>query len=119
MDWLLNSYWLPTISPHHASENPLPELPTLAPLLKEYKALLKLTTRDISLKTRHKADVVRILRNLERWIGEAKVAYGLGRGQMDDEEKERWAIDQVCEALLQKGFLVPVSKKYGGFIDGA
>lgn len=108
----MNHYWLPTITPPGALDNSPPEIPTLAPLLKEYKALLKLIARDASLKTRNKSDVVRLHRNIERWIGEAKVAYGLGRGQVDDEEKERWAIDQLCDELLQKGFLIPSSKKY-------
>lgn len=113
MTWLLNNYWLPTISPSNMLDKAPPEIPSIAPLLKDYKALLKLTIRDASLKTRHKSDITRLLRNLERWIGEVRVSYGLGKGHMDEDEKERWAMDQLCDELLQKGFLVPTSKKYG------
>jgi len=111
LTWLLNNYWLPTISPPNAPEAFPPKIPPLAPLLKDYKAIVKVTLRDVSLKSRHKGDILKLLRDLERWIGEVKVSYGLGMGQMDDEEKERWAIDQLCYGMLENGFLVPVSKK--------
>jgi len=111
LTWLLNNYWLPTISPPNAPGAFPPKIPPLAPLLKDYKAIVKLTLRDVSLKSRHKGDILKLLRDLERWIGEVKVSYGLGMGQMDDEEKERWAIDQLCYGMLENGFLVPVSKK--------
>jgi ribosomal biogenesis protein LAS1 len=111
LTWLLNNYWLPTLSPSNTDAKSPPEIPPLAPLLKDYRALLKLTTRDASLKSRHKGDILKLHRDLERWIGEIKVAYGLDMGQMDDDEKERWAIDQLCDEILEKGFLVPVSKK--------
>lgn len=53
-------------------------------------------------------------RELERWIGEAKIAsWGFGLAGMEDGDdwKETWALDRLCEGLLDKGGLVPVSKK--------
>lgn len=92
-----------------------PPIPPLAPLLKEYKTLLKLTTRDASLKMKHKADQTKLLRNLERWIGEVKVAYGIGAGVGtgggDEDEKERMALERLCVELAEKGVLVPIAKK--------
>lgn len=111
MTWLLDNYWLPTLSPGNLADKSPPEIPPLAPLLKDYKALLKLTTRDAFLKSRHKGDILKLLRDVERWIGEIKVSYGLSMGQMDDEDKERWAISRLCDEIFGKGFLVPVSKK--------
>lgn len=112
MTWLLHNYFMPTISPTNIADTPPPAVPPLTPLLKEYKVLLKLTTRDASLKNRNKPEVLRILRQFERWIGEAGVAWGLSFGQHGDEDdKERWVLDQLCIELLAKGGLVPVSKK--------
>ena len=97
-------------------------LSPLSPLLKQYKNLLKLTTRDASLKSRYKSEITKVLRDIDRWVGEAKVAasaslfssYGAGSVQMDDEEdeRERWALERLSESLLEKGGLVPVSSKY-------
>lgn len=75
---------------------------------------MKLTTRDASLRTRHQSDLNKLLRDIERWVGEAKVAaWGGGWGghaDIDEDGKERMAVDRLCEALLDKGGLVPVSK---------
>ena len=60
---------------------------------------------------------------MERWISEAKVAAnvavsGLDSGPAsdnlsggDEDPKERWALDRFCDGLLEKGALVPLSKK--------
>ena len=124
MTWLLHNYFLPTLSsPSEEQEGQaLVNLSPLSPLLKQYKNLLKLTTRDASLKSRYKSEITKVLRDIDRWVGEAKVAasaslfssYGAGAAQMDDEEdeRERWALERLSESLLEKGGLVPVSSKY-------
>ena len=124
MTWLLHNYFLPTLSsPSEEQEGrALVNLSPLSPLLKQYKNLLKLTTRDASLKSRYKSEITKVLRDIDRWVGEAQVAasaslfssYGAGAVQMDDEEdeRERWALERLSESLLEKGGLVPVSSKY-------
>jgi ribosomal biogenesis protein LAS1 len=95
----------------------------LAPILKQYKSILKITTRDASLQTQYKIETNTILRELERWVTEARVAADIAVGgfrwdvdmtaeHADQHIRERWALDRLCEALLEKGALVPVSKKY-------
>lgn len=129
MSWLLHNYFLPTLTPSSTTSSaPSLRLPPIAPLLKQYKSLLKLTSRDASLKARYKADVVKVVRAIERWVGGAKVAAaavvfsGWGAStsgsSYDDENdsreqdgKERWALDRLCEALLERDGLVPVSAK--------
>ncbi|KDQ20449.1 hypothetical protein BOTBODRAFT_100449 [Botryobasidium botryosum FD-172 SS1] len=116
MRWLLHNYFLPTLNPPNpTAATAIPtSLRPFAPILKEYKALLKLITRDASLRTRRQNDLNKLLRQVERWVGEAKVAawdgsWG-GHADLQDEEKERFAVDRFCERLLDKGGLVPVSK---------
>ncbi|SRR5258707_619541 len=113
MKWLLQNYWIPTINPFEAPQIPLPELPPLAPHLQEYKSLKQAAIKDASLKSLNKNNVNRILHQLERWIDGAKAAWGLGPGRNEhDEERLAWALDQLCAELLQKGNIVPKSKKY-------
>jgi len=63
-----------------------------------------------------------LLREIERWVAEAKVAANVAVGgfgwdvdstaEYDGQDvRERWALDRLCEALLEKGVLVPTSKK--------
>ncbi|PCH33291.1 Las1-domain-containing protein [Wolfiporia cocos MD-104 SS10] len=113
MAWLLHNYFLPTLNPTEPRPSQPVPLRPLAPLLKQYKALSKATVRDASLASRYNLDVTRILRDVERWVAEAKVA---ARGvRWDDGEevdsRERWALDRLCDALLEKGALVPLAKK--------
>ena len=115
MAWLLHNYFLPTLNPAAAAPPPSQPVPLrpLAPLLKQYKALSKATIRDASLAPRYSLDISRILRDVERWVTEAKVA-ARGVRWEDGEEvdsRERWALDRLCDALLEKGALVPLSKK--------
>jgi ribosomal biogenesis protein LAS1 len=91
--------------------------------LKQYKKLLKITTRDASVVAQYKSDIHSVQRDLERWVSEAKVAVAVGElgwnsgpandsfGSGDEDPKERWAIEKLCDGLLQKGALVPLSKK--------
>jgi len=60
----------------------------------------------------NKNNINRILHQLERWIDGAKAAWGLGPGRNEhDEERLAWALDQLCAELLQRGNIVPKSKK--------
>jgi len=114
----------------------------VGPLLRRYKSLLKTVSRDASLRAWHAADISRALREIERWLAEARVAAhtharefaswlpyrdrGRAGAQMDGGERdddgdddddevleptEAWALDRFCDALLEKGALVPVSRK--------
>jgi len=117
----------------------------VAPLLRRYKSLLKTVSRDASLRARHAADISGALREIERWLAEARVAAhtharefaswlpyrGRHAGeeesvsvvtQVDDgddddeapEPTEAWALHRLCDALLVKGALVPISRKSVG-----
>src|ERR1700722_3031311 len=112
MSWLFHNYFLPTLNPLTALRSQ-PTLRPLAPLLKQYKSLLKLTTRDASLSTQYQPAIDRVVRDVERWVAETKVAANVGLGWDADEggASERWALDKLCDALLEKGILVPLSKK--------
>lgn len=153
LTWLLHNYFLPTLNPssaqvqaHSASIRPV------EPLLRRYKNLLKTVSRDASLRARHAADIAGVLREIERWLAEARLSAAVhshshvhaseftsslsyrGRhaagepvvvavvdngededgGDGDDEEpepREAWALDRLCDALLVKGALVPISRK--------
>lgn len=97
----------------------------VAPLFKQYKVLSKIVTRDVSLKVNYQSEITKVLRDLERWISEAKVAANVSGGAFgwevdyhDERDgppglnpKERVAIELLCDGLLEKGCLVPLSKK--------
>ena len=61
------------------------------------------------------------MRDIERWIAEAKVASasvagGVGwedtQEEGDEEDaRERWTLDRLADVLLEKGMLVPLSKR--------
>ncbi|KAL0576567.1 rRNA-processing protein las1 [Marasmius crinis-equi] len=124
MAWLLHNYWIPTINPT-AAPQPDAHLHPLSPILKQYKELLKLTTRDASLKSHYKQSISQVLKEIEKWIAEAKVAANVVTGELgwntgytteaagtdERDAKERWALEIFCDALLEKGGLVPLSKK--------
>lgn len=130
MTWLLHNYFLPQLRPANstAMARKEPSVRPLAPLLKEYKALLKATTRDVSLRRQHEPRLTAMLRDAERWVAEAKVAAdvasgdalgwggkgedgGEGNGEEED-ARERWALERLADALVERGALVPVAKKY-------
>jgi ribosomal biogenesis protein LAS1 len=120
MSWLLHNYFLPTLNPSttpQASQVQLTLPRPLAPILKQYRRIFKIITRDASLQTQYKAEIRSIQREVERWISEAKVAAevvrvsgGLGWDTGDD-SKEKSALEQLCDELMEKGILVPLSKK--------
>lgn len=127
MSWLLHNYFLPTLNPSSIIEPQKTPLRPIMPILKQYKSLLKITTRDVSLKSQYKIAISAVTKDIEKWIAEAKVAVNVAAGEIGWESgapenfldsgeidvKDRWALEKLCDALLQKGALVPLSKKYG------
>lgn len=132
MNWLLHHYFLPTLNPtlpdSSTSTSAQPTLRPLEPLLKQYKSLLKIITRDASLRTQYRPEIEKVERDVERWVAEAVVTADVasgefvwgrdagvdGNGEDENDEvdgKERWALNKLCDALLGKGVLVPLSKK--------
>ena len=122
MAWLLHNYFIPALNPSAPSKIKAPPLRPILPLLTQYKALLKTTTRDASLRTQYKAEVAQVLRELERWVAEARVAADVSAATLEwdttdiegaevEDSRERWALEKLCDALLEKGGLVPLSKK--------
>ncbi|KAJ7225899.1 Las1-like-domain-containing protein [Mycena pura] len=119
MTWLLHNYFLPTINPSTAPALTPAPLRPLSPVLKEYKSLRKIVTRDASLKSQYQHEINSVLRDIERWIAEVTVSANVAAGDLgwgntgniDQSAKERWALEQLCDALLEKGALVPLSKK--------
>ncbi|KAH7929344.1 Las1-domain-containing protein [Leucogyrophana mollusca] len=126
LSWLLHNYFLPTINPSSVSAPESVPLRSVIPLLKQYKALLKRVTRDASLRSRYKVDIDSTMRDIERWIAEARVSVGaavhgygsdnyVGSGDEQEDIQERWALHKLCDALMEKGSLVPLSKKKRNF----
>ncbi|EMD41590.1 hypothetical protein CERSUDRAFT_41872 [Gelatoporia subvermispora B] len=123
MTWLLHNYFLPTLNPSAPPPSRSASTRPLAPILNRYKTLLKATNRDASLLTKLRPEMTKILRDIERWVAEAKVAATASAGELDwdasrelhspDEAdwRERWALEKLCDALVEKGALVPLSKK--------
>ncbi|KIM84629.1 hypothetical protein PILCRDRAFT_96750 [Piloderma croceum F 1598] len=122
LSWLLHNYFLPTLNPSTASQAQATQLRPLAPILKQYKSLLKITTRDASVVGQYKAAISSVQKDIERWISEVKVAANVAvgelewevndiMGRLDEDPKERWALERLCDGLLEKGALVPLSKK--------
>ena len=94
----------------------------IAPLLKSYKLLMKTVARDGSLRKQHQDEIDTVMRHIERWITEAKVSAELAVNPLgwgfDDNSaaarvdmKEKWALELICNALLERGAIVPVSKR--------
>lgn len=125
LSWLLHNYFLPTINPQSESSSIAPSLRPLKPVLKQYKECMKIVSRDASLASRHKQELTALMKDIERWLAEAGVAANVSFGEVgwdnsaspasgaltEQDLKERWALDQLCDELLEKGALVPLSKK--------
>lgn len=123
MSWLLHHYFIPALNPSTVEPTKTPALRPLDPLLTQYKSLLKTTTRDASLRTKYKPEVTKVLRDVERWLSEAKLAANITAATLDlddvqadddaeDADPREWsALNQLCDHLLKKGGLVPISKK--------
>lgn len=63
-----------------------------------------------------------MMRDIERWITEAKVSAELAGNPLEwgfhdnsaaarVDIKEKWALEIICNALLERGAIVPVSKR--------
>lgn len=83
---------------------------------------MKTVARDESLRKQYQDDIDTVMRDIERWITESKVSAELainplGWGSDDNsvaapvDIKEKWALEIICGALLERGVLVPVSKR--------
>ena len=147
LTWLLHNYFLPTLNPAHAPPRPLLplRLRPAEPLLRQYKSLCKKSLArgddEASLYSVRREDEVRaVLREIERWLAEARVAgaatthpttssteFGGGCVPYDDDDdddydgedpNEVWALDRLCDALLARGALVPLSHKWVVSLSG-
>ncbi|KAF8526244.1 Las1-domain-containing protein [Hysterangium stoloniferum] len=109
MSWLLRNFFLPTLSPNSGGETVQTMPSSLQPTLLQYKQLLKSTIRDASLKNSSKPELLRILQAFELWISEARVAASTitfdVQSSEDDDEKEKWSLEQFCEGLIGRGGL--------------
>ena len=124
MGWLLHNYFLPTLNPSTPAA-PTQPLRPLAPLLKQYKTLMKATTRDATLRVTYRVEITKTMRAVERWVADAKLAapaspsevstWDDGNTDEDEEDgddpRERWALERLVDALLEKGMIVPLSRK--------
>lgn len=83
---------------------------------------MKTVTRDGSLRKHYQDRVDSVMRDIQRWITEVKVSAELagnplGWGFNDHSTatrvdiKEKWALEIICNALLERGAIVPVSKR--------
>jgi ribosomal biogenesis protein LAS1 len=133
MAWLYANYFLPLLAPasvDSSSNAGRASLRPLDPLLKTFKTLQKQLVRDASLRKTLAPDIARTLRDVERWAAEARinaaVVDGVGldlvsdRGgeetdDVDIDPQERWALERLCDALLERGALIPQSKKCAFF----
>ncbi|KAF8139882.1 Las1-like-domain-containing protein [Boletus edulis] len=122
LSWLFHNYFHPTLNPSAPTPTPSLSLRPIAPLLKSYKLLMKTVTRDESLRKQHQREIDSVMRDIERWITEAKVSAELAVNPLgwgfDDNSadaqvdmKEKWALEIICDALLERGAIVPVSKR--------
>ncbi|KAL1663979.1 Las1-like-domain-containing protein [Schizophyllum commune] len=110
MRWLLDNYFLPTITPAPTTDV-APALRQLAPTLKQYRTAAKAVSRDASLRIKQRPILAGALRDVERWLAEAAVAAAAHDWSTDPAARTRWALDQLCDALLEPGALVPLARK--------
>ncbi|CAE6344269.1 unnamed protein product [Rhizoctonia solani] len=115
MQWLLNRYFLPTLTPSDNADPERIEVPPLDSLLTEYKTLVKACLRDTSLQGRNKAEVERLFKGFSAWISDVSTLYAVDlsiRGSESDitAQKLKFATRKFCERLCDKNGLVPLSK---------
>ena len=77
------------------------------------------------MRQKYQQEIDGVLRDIERWISEAKTAVDISSGNIGWESaewdyatinseqtvKERLALEALCENLMEKGALVPLAKK--------
>ena len=116
---------MPVLHPSSTEPDRRQPLRSAAPLLKKYSGLMKVVTRDESLRQKYQPEIDGVLRDIERWIAEAKVAVDISSGnlgwegiELDDSAassmqatEERLALEALCDNLMEKGALVPLAKK--------
>ncbi|KAG9314700.1 Las1-like-domain-containing protein [Chiua virens] len=104
---------------HAATHEDLPSLELLREAASEsYKLLMKTVTRDGSLRKRYQDKIDAVIRDIERWITEAKVSMelaanplGWGFDDNSDAAREKWVLESFCDTLFERGAIVPVSKR--------
>ena len=116
---------MPELHPSSTESDHRQPLRSAAPLLKRYSVLMKIVTRDASLRQEYQHEIDSVLRDVERWIAEAKTAVDISSGNLgwdsgvewDDSKanseqtvKERLALEALCENLMEEGALVPLAK---------
>ena len=127
MTWLLHNYFLPIVTLHINNPEQVVQLRPLTPCLIEYKKAMKIMIRDVSLGSRQKHKVIALIRDLLRWIAESRVAANFvveepwthiqsGSPITAADPKETWALENFCDKLSEKGWLVPLSKKFVCFV---
>lgn len=91
--------------------------------MKRYKVVSKSITRDASLQKELGVELSKAIRNIERWLGEARVTFtahninDIGSsvvnhdGEDNGDEGERWALSCLSELLLERGSMVPISSR--------
>lgn len=90
---------------------------------------MKIVSRDASLTSKHTHELTGFMKDIDRWLSEAAAAADVSFGEVGWERstcrsnsqspeslsgqdlKERWALDRLCDELLEKGALVPLSKR--------
>src|SRR6266508_2503030 len=113
MAWLLHNYYLPTLNPPPVTQElDVAQLRPLLPILKLYKETMKIITRDVSVFPKHRSRLITLLRDLERWIAESKVAANVAIGEVgwtsenstggEVDTKELWALEAFCDGLVEK-----------------
>lgn len=113
---------MPELHPSSVEPDRRQLLRSAAPLLRKYSVLMKIVTRDASLRQKHQSEIDNVLRDIERWIAEAKAAVDISNGDLgwegiesDDSTvsstQERLALEALCDNLMEKGALVPLAKK--------
>ena len=94
------------------SSDDLPQIQPLEPLLSTYKSLSKLIIQRGVDHSQVKVDIGKVLRDVERWIAEAKIGFTNPLEWVNgDEDPEVVALENLCETLVQTGMLVPLSRK--------
>ena len=85
---------------------------------------MKTIIRDVSLASQQKHKVIALMRDLERWIAECRVAANSvvedswthiqisGSPMTALDSREVWALEKLCDKLSEQGRLVPLSKKF-------
>jgi len=120
LGWLSHNFFMPEIHPSTTAASTIPQIRSVAPILKQYKSLRKAVLQDATLRSQMKGDMESTYRNFGRWYSEAMLAANAvingpsldySANGDDEDRKERWALDVLCDELLVKGRL-PSTREY-------